>query len=663
MNFSTRAPLPKAFHHKQPFNPDGDVYSHAFTRPMKNQPLPRWDKFTREALQNSWDARASEYTTASIKFRADYLSLTSSQVSCLRENVLGGNFDGIPDLQEHLFADRLGMLVISDRGTNGLRGPTSAAVSAGEHKDFTAFVRNFGRSDTKKLRGGTFGVGKAVFFVASEVSTILVYTRTHDENGNPSSRFIAMASGNDFQSDGVQYTGRHWWGVRAIGGAGRSSIEYAEPFTGEQADLFAQVFGMDRDFTDSAPTGTSIAVLSPNIDDSLGDEPSPLLLMQTISSALTRWAWPHMLCAEGAAPSIDFEVTINEQIVPVLSPEEDPALRRFSDAYRAALDAPSTPKNEWKMTFLQRVAEVWSLSPAKRLGTLVALNMPSEISSSQTTIGHDISNHIALIREPRMVVQYYRGPVQRSEQPYCGVFISSLEADPVFARSEPEAHHEWNPMALQEERQILAKFWGSQARTNPVKVFYDKVDSLLATSGEKNQLGGDQKHFQSLTALSDRFGSIISSAKSGTSLSVSQSKAPRSGRSVKSHTSPIATQEHIGLTALDQNFVLSRFRITITLPPEHRQWTAKLSPIVALDEGTLPPSDLADAGFFTPSIVCVMADGRDVCHGAGPIPQFDLTLTKPESVVEVHVRQPRIFAVFLDVHFDEDVSMRDSNNG
>ncbi|WP_428995360.1 hypothetical protein, partial [Klebsiella pneumoniae] len=169
--------------------------------------------------------------------------------------------------------------------------------------------------------------------------------------------------------------------------------------------------------------------------------------------------------------------------------------------------------------------------------------MPSEISSSQTTIGHDISNHIALIREPRMVVQYYRGPVQRSEQPYCGVFISSLEADPVFARSEPEAHHEWNPMALQEERQILAKFWGSHARTNPVKVFYDKVDSLLATSGEKNQLGGDQKHFQSLTALSDRFGSIISSAKSGTSLSVSQSKAPRSGRSVKSHTSPIATQE------------------------------------------------------------------------------------------------------------------------
>lgn len=663
MSFSISTTLPKAFHHKQPFNPDGDVYSHAFTRPMKNQPLPRWDKFTREALQNSWDARVSDDSSNSIKFRADYCSLTSFQIECLRENVLGGNFDGIPDLQERLSQDSLGMLVISDRGTNGLRGPTSAAVSAGDHKDFTSFVRNFGRSDTKKLGGGTFGVGKAVFFVASNVSTILVYTRTHDENGAPSSRFIAMASGNDFQSAGVQYTGRHWWGIRAVGGAGSSSIEYAEPFTGEQADRLAQVFGMDNDFSYETPTGTSVAVVSPNIDDSLGEAPSPLLLMETISSALTRWAWPHMLSVDGAPASIDFDVTIDGETVPVLSPEKDPALRRFADAYRAALNAPTTQKNEWKLDFLQRVAEVWSLSPARRLGTLVALNLPSQIEGSHTAVGHDVSNHVALIREPRMVVQYYRGPVQRSEQPYCGVFISSVEADPVFARSEPEAHHQWNPMALQEEREIVAKFWGSKARANPVKVFYDKMDSLLATSGEKNRLGGDQKHFQSLTALSDRFGSIISGAKSGTSPSLSRPKGPRSSRSPKSQSSPTATQKHIGLVAHDQNFVLSRFRVAISLPPDQSRWTAKIRPIIALDEGTIPPSDLAEAGLLTPSITSVLSNGRDAAHGAGPLPDFTLPLTQPESVVEIHVKQPRIFAVFLDITFEGAASVKDSENG
>ena len=53
---------------------------------------------------------------------------------------------------------------------------TYAADELGEPRDFVDFVRNIGQPPDKDLGGGSFGYGKAAFYIASRARTILVDT-------------------------------------------------------------------------------------------------------------------------------------------------------------------------------------------------------------------------------------------------------------------------------------------------------------------------------------------------------------------------------------------------------------------------------------------------------------------------------------------------------
>ena len=231
------------FHHKKPFDPSGDVYANSVTRTMKSQALSAWDMFTRETLQNSWDARDRASHDDGVTFAIDFVELNQHQIDCLKNDVFGNDFVGIPQLESALESGSLSALTVSDSGTYGLRGPSIATAAVDGPTDFNSFVRNIGRSDTKKVAGGTYGFGKGVFFIASEVKTIVVYTRTIDENGQRVNRLIAMSNADDFQADNIAYTGRHWWGEHAVEETGTDRTEFAEPYTGQICRCNCSSFG------------------------------------------------------------------------------------------------------------------------------------------------------------------------------------------------------------------------------------------------------------------------------------------------------------------------------------------------------------------------------------------------------------------------------------
>jgi hypothetical protein len=72
------------------------------------------------------------------------------------------------------------LLIIEDSGTRGLTGDPAADpdldASAGEKNDFYYFWRNVGRSSKGELDRGRWGLGKAVFPVASRIRTIFGLT-------------------------------------------------------------------------------------------------------------------------------------------------------------------------------------------------------------------------------------------------------------------------------------------------------------------------------------------------------------------------------------------------------------------------------------------------------------------------------------------------------
>ncbi len=147
------------------------------------------DALVREVIQNSLDARRGN-SKVRVRFRfadgndrlpaeraAAYLHGLAPHLASL-ENDLP---EGLPPLDEPM-----PFLVIEDAGTRGLSGrpdvdPELEPEDAGKN-DFYFFWRNIGRTLKGELDRGRWGLGKAVFPIASQIHTILGLTHRADDN-------------------------------------------------------------------------------------------------------------------------------------------------------------------------------------------------------------------------------------------------------------------------------------------------------------------------------------------------------------------------------------------------------------------------------------------------------------------------------------------------
>ena len=160
------------------FLESGGMFGNSARSALGRPDLDSWELFTRETLQNSWDARDSTSDEDGVTFSIDYEDLTGHRAEALRD-FFGNQTPGLPALQKLLNSGSdIPILVVSDSGTTGLQGPTAASGTRGrnEREDFVSFIRNIGRPSSKELKGGTYGFGKGVFFNMSLTDTVLVYT-------------------------------------------------------------------------------------------------------------------------------------------------------------------------------------------------------------------------------------------------------------------------------------------------------------------------------------------------------------------------------------------------------------------------------------------------------------------------------------------------------
>ncbi|GEB96648.1 hypothetical protein [Corynebacterium flavescens] len=656
------------YHHKKPFDPSGDVYATSVTRTMKSQALSAWDMFTRETLQNSWDARDRASTDDGVTFAIDFRELFADQVSTLRQEVFGNDFVGIPELEKALGQNSITALCVSDSGTHGLRGPSKATAAVDGPTDFNSFIRNIGRSDSKVLAGGTYGFGKGVFFIASEVNTVVVYTRTVDENNRRVHRLIAMSNSEDFNADGVAYTGRHWWGEHAIEETGIDRTEYAEPFEGETADRIASLLGLDAHFTEERPTGTSIMILSPDMSASTETEESDIVpleqrqrgILQEIANSLTRWAWPHMIDVDTGMDPIEFLVSFKGEPVKIINPDEDKALRRFIDAFVQAIEHQDAPMNAWEHFFNGRVTRLASIRPKKVLGTLSLIDLPKPIKIVDTIIDKDVSSHIATIRNPRMIVEYYKAPEATTGKPYCGVFIADEDADIVFARSEPAGHHQWNYETITQDHELLRGFWNST--NNPVSIFFRRLKEMVRSTGTAGNSHAKSQHLKAATALSQSLGSLISNAIGGTGNSSvdTKKKKPRPNSSVsKPRPTYDSRVQSLRKTA---GGTITTFQLDVAIPPSQLPVELSVTPIVDSDQGNIL-ENLRQVGIAVPSVMGIRDSSSEASLDtlSGSVEEsLKTALFEEHQELLVDVFQPKDTAVRLEVNFERNVQTANS---
>jgi hypothetical protein len=407
----------------QAFPPDGASTAEGIRNQLGR---PRLDPLTilvRESAQNSWDARLPD-SRQPVDYAIDLRTISPSRAPTWRA-LLSRNAPGVDHLplRKSLGQPTLRVLTVSDRGTSGLGGPTRADQVVTEDHDFVSFVRNIGEPRDTELGGGTYGFGKAIFYLLSKAGTILIHTRCRVD-GRLESRLMACALWQSYVAGGVRYTGRHWWGD--------TSHDVVEPLIGSEADRAAAELGLEP--FDNGATGTTIVVLDPDLGDRDPHE-AATYLAETIAWHL----WPKMLDLPTREQAMRYSVTCDGIEYPVPDPMKVRGLELFVRAYQ---DLES-----------ENSRVVQCLRPKKRLGRLgLARTFSPPIDPTPVTelLGIEQSvHHVCLMRQAELVVTYRPGPKPPNDLVhYAGVFRADADVDQVYASAEPPTHDDWNPQSL-----------------------------------------------------------------------------------------------------------------------------------------------------------------------------------------------------------------------
>ncbi len=471
------------------YSAHGNVAAEGILNQLGSPNLDMLSVLVRETVQNSWDARLAD--EGIVRFGIACHTLSDEQLKLLQNVVLAREPEDLK-LHQALSSDNRGhVLIIYDRGTTGLNGPTRADSPNDETggRNFVNFFRNVGQSPRKRFGGGTYGYGKSILYRISELHTICVHT--HCLVG-PVKENRFMAAALNPQSEEKKpvfnpYTGRHWWG--------RFDDGVIEPVHGQEADELAQALGFPA-FTDEE-TGTSCMILLPAFG-----EISPERVVHQMAKILLWYCWPKMIRNERALIPMTFELFCEGEPVPIPDPSTFPPLQGFVQAMKKL----KSSHGEDYEDYMYRVVSIGSQRPKQHLGRLSLQRFPSEERRDQDGSEDDFAipipgmcHHVALMRNVELVVKYLPGdPLPSTRVEYAGVFIADESVDHVFANAEPPTHDDWQPYfltkrhektfvrkALDEIRKAVIGFTipqptiGKENELVPLGAFADQLGRLL----------------------------------------------------------------------------------------------------------------------------------------------------------------------------------------
>jgi hypothetical protein len=213
----------------------------------------------------------------------------------------------------------------------------------------------------------------------------------------------------------VPFSGRAWHGIDKSGDG--DSLQRVVPVLDGAADDLAMRLGFAA--RSKEQIGTSVLV----IDTALSED--------EIVAGVEDWWWPRLV--EG---SIDVEV-INakgDKLVP--RPRKRDHLRPFIDAFDIAS---GTAEPKQGSTKKKQFNKIHNLS----MGTC-ALKVIEKTAEDNYSVGEERIDCVALIRELKMVVQYYKR-WQVGSPAIAGVYLADEEIDDILKLSEPPSHSVWDP--------------------------------------------------------------------------------------------------------------------------------------------------------------------------------------------------------------------------
>ena len=429
-------------------DPSRSAASGDYSKLFKNEPVkapgvleegrPEDDAalLVREAVQNSWDAALeSRGELPSVElppFDACFrlLTLHDQQRRALVQSLglceladracrverLGVGL-ATEDCLSSLDDDAAGLrlMEISENATGGMHGPWNGPDS----KLYMALC-SLQMTPKSTGQGGSYGYGKAGLIRASKVRVVVAYTcfAEREEDPGVTRRLLGMTYWGQHKLDGNHFTGAARFGEANVGGA--------DPFTNEAADAVAHSLGMAaRNHLNPADLGTTFLLVEPTVE------------AEDLITAVERYWWPAL-----HEQSLQFHVSAKDEAAGkgVLHPRprRDAALRPFLEAYEAA----TTPQDNKRLNV--RTSRLDRIGEHARPGVVALVADPDGWSYADSIEADNDIEHkslVALIRKPRMVVEYYEAG---RTAPYIrGVFIADDTINEALRGTEPKGHDAW----------------------------------------------------------------------------------------------------------------------------------------------------------------------------------------------------------------------------
>ena len=192
---------------------DMSITGSGVLRSIQNNTDHLLDLFVRESIQNSLDAR-DESSEEFVK--VEYLL---GEFDKRKLNVhlaeIENNLNQMTDLQE-----KCDFIAIKDSNTTGLTGPLKVAdIRDNNWGNLRKLVYYLQRPQTESGAGGSWGIGKSLYYRLSQVGLVIYYSRIKNVNGNYESRLCAALCEDEKNSktilppdDNNNKSGIAWWG-------------------------------------------------------------------------------------------------------------------------------------------------------------------------------------------------------------------------------------------------------------------------------------------------------------------------------------------------------------------------------------------------------------------------------------------------------------------
>ena len=368
-------------------------------------------------------------------------------------------------------------LLIRDLDCRGLEGDED-----GRTGNFVMLCRHelVTDSESKKLRGGAFGIGKSVLWAYSDASTVVFSslplergtTRGTGTVGDP--RFFGRSYlvSHEFGSGHAWHNGDGTFGEIVT----EAGDKWSKSIRGARAKQQVKATLLDRDWK---RTGTSILI--PFLDNPrLEKEPSVEQSIIEIREAVQKWFWPAL--ADGLLKvKVGIRKGASERLEEVPTPswaalyvraEKDGAGRSKVD------DSDLSASQELNVAVPRRTEE----PKYDAANASVRLSVTRIADDERDQFPEALRSTVAFVRGARMVVEYHSRSGFGYLPPFVGVaragnWHGSSSADTALEMmlrdSEPPAHDKWDPNF---EKLGLHYAAGAKAA---VRSFIDAVDDRV----------------------------------------------------------------------------------------------------------------------------------------------------------------------------------------